>query len=319
MSVPTKPADTILEKMGVTEDDFRLLIGNVRDYAIILLDPGGRVATWTKAAELIKGYRPEEIIGKHFSTLYPREDVEAGKPQRELKTAAEEGRFEDEGWRVRKDGSRFWANVVVTPLRDESGALRGFGKITRDLTERKKAEEELRRMRDELEERVKQRTAELARSNDALKAELSGRKQAEEAIRSLSTPVLPVRDRLLILPLIGVVDSNRALQLTEQLLSSIRTFRAKSVVVDITGVPIVDSRVANHLLQTVEAARLMGASVIVTGISPEIAQTLVRIGIDLSRLVTRTDLMGGLEEAEKLLGYQVIRAKDPGDPGHVGP
>jgi rsbT co-antagonist protein RsbR len=94
------------------------------------------------------------------------------------------------------------------------------------------------------------------------------------------------------------------------LLGSIRTYRAKAVVIDITGVPVVDSRVANHLLQTVEAARLMGASVIVTGISPEIAQTLVRIGIDLSRLLTRTDLMGGLEEAERRLGYGVIQLKD---------
>jgi PAS domain S-box-containing protein len=310
MSVQAKRQEPTLDETALTEDDFRLLIGNVRDYAVLLLDPTGRVATWTKAAESIKGYRAEEIIGKHFSIFYPREDIEAGKPERELKIAADEGRFEDEGWRVRKDGSRFWANVIVTPLRDESGRLRGFGEITRDLTERKKAEDELRRARDELEERVKQRTAELARSNDSLKAELAGRKHAEEAIRALSTPVLPVRERLLILPLIGVLDSSRALQLTEQLLGSIRTYRAKAVVIDITGVPVVDSRVANHLLQTVEAARLMGASVIVTGISPEIAQTLVRIGIDLSRLLTRTDLMGGLEEAERLLGYEVIRIKD---------
>jgi PAS domain S-box-containing protein len=318
MSAQAEQQEAILDRMDVTGDDFRMLIGNVRDYAVTLLDPGGRVATWTKTAERLKGYRAEEIIGKHFSIFYPREDIEAGKPERELRIAAEEGRFEDEGWRLRKDGSRFWANVVFTPLRDESGRLRGYGKITRDLTERKQAEDEVRRARDELEARVKERTAELARSNDALKAELSGRKQAEEAIRALSTPVLPVRERLLILPLIGVVDSNRALQLTEQLLSSIRTYRAKSVVVDITGVPIVDSRVANHLLQTVEAARLMGASVIVTGISPEIAQTLVRIGIDLSRLVTRTDLMGGIEEAERLLGYQVIKMKDPADSNHGG-
>jgi PAS domain S-box-containing protein len=314
MSVHTDQHEPILEKLGVTEDDLRLLISNVRDYAIILLDSEGSIATWTKAAEQIKGYRADEIIGKHISVFYPPEDVKAGKPEHELRIAAAEGRFEDEGWRVRKDGSRFWANVVVTPLRDESGRLRGFGKITRDLSERKRLDEEVRRARTELEERVKDRTAELARSNDALKAELTGRRQAEEAIRALSTPVLPVRERLLILPLIGVVDSTRALQLTEQLLGSIRTYRAKAVVIDITGVPIVDSRVANHLLQTVEAARLMGAVVIVTGISPEIAQTLVRIGIDLSRLTTRTDLMGGLEEAERMLGYQVVRTGEPADP-----
>lgn len=114
-----------------------------------------------------------------------------------------------------------------------------------------------------------------------------------------------MRDRLLILPIVGIVDSHRALQLTEQLLNSIRQYRAKAAVIDITGVPIVDSRVANHLLQTVEAARLMGAAVIVTGISPDIAQTLVRIGVDLGRLRTMGDLRGGLEAAEELLGYRV--------------
>jgi PAS domain S-box-containing protein len=313
MSLKTEPHEPIVEGMALTEDDLRLLVGNLRDYAVLLLDTRGHVITWNKAAERIKGYRAEDIIGKHISVFYPREDVEAGKPDRELKIAAEEGRFEDEGWRLRQDGSRFWANVIVTALRDESGRLRGFGKITRDLSERKKVEDEVRRVRDEFEQSVKDRTAELARSNEALRTELAGRKRAEEAIRALSTPVLPVRERLLILPLIGVVDSSRALQLTEQLLGSIRTYRAKAVVIDITGVPVVDSRVANHLLQTVEAARLMGASVIVTGISPEIAQTLVRIGIDLSRLTTRTDLMGGLEEAEKLVGYQVVKLKEAAD------
>jgi rsbT co-antagonist protein RsbR len=314
MAMQTEQQESILQKLvEVTNEDFRLLIENVSDYAILLLDPEGYIATWTKAAERIKGYRPEEIIGKHFSIFYPREDAEDGKPARELKVAAEEGRFEDEGWRVRKDGSRFWANVVITALRDESGRLRGYAKISRDLTERKKAEEDLRRMRDELDQRVKERTAELAKVNGALKLELAARKQAEEAIRALSTPVLPIRERLLLLPLIGVVDSTRAQQLTEQLLGSIRTYRARAVVIDITGVPIVDSKVANHLLQTVEAARLMGASAIVTGISPEIAQTLVRIGLDLSRLRTKTDLMGGLEEAEQLVGYQLIKMKDSAD------
>ena len=314
MAMQTEQQESILQKMAeVTNQDVRLLIENVRDYAIILLDPEGRISTWTKAAERITGYRQEEIIGKHLSIFYPREDVEDDKPARELKVAAEEGRFEDDGWRVRKDGSRYWANVVITALRDETGRLCGYGKITRDLTERKKAEEDLRRMRDELDQRVKERTVELAKVNGVLKAELAARKQVEEAIRALSTPVLPIRERLLILPLIGVLDSTRALQLTEQLLGSIRTYRAKAVVIDITGVPIVDSKVANHLLQTVEAARLMGASAIVTGISPEIAQTLVRLGLDLSRLRTRTDLMGGLEEAEQLLGYELIKTKDSAD------
>ncbi len=143
--------------------------------------------------------------------------------------------------------------------------------------------------------------------------------QQEEAIRRLSTPVLQVRERLLILPIIGVLDTRRARQLTEQLLRGIRDKRAKVVVVDITGVPTIDSKVANHLVQTVEASRLMGASVIITGMSSEIAQTLVTLGVDLSKVNAVGDLQGGIEEAERLLGYEVLR--DPpcaGTEGHTG-
>jgi len=131
-------------------------------------------------------------------------------------------------------------------------------------------------------------------------------RQQQEAIRELSTPVLQVRERLLILPIIGVIDPQRARQLTEQLLRGIRANRAKVVVIDITGVPSVDSTVANHLVQTVDASRLMGATVIVTGLSSEIAQTLVTIGVDLTKMKTVGDLQGGIEEAERLLGYEIV-------------
>lgn len=131
-------------------------------------------------------------------------------------------------------------------------------------------------------------------------------REQQEAIRVLSTPVLQVRERLLILPIIGVIDPQRARQLTEQLLRGIRTNRAKVVVIDITGVPVMDENVANHLVQTVEAARLLGATVIITGLSPEIAQTLVTIGVDLGKMNTVGDLQGGIEEAERALGYKVV-------------
>src|SRR5213593_2919797 len=131
-------------------------------------------------------------------------------------------------------------------------------------------------------------------------------RQQQEAIRELSTPVLQVRERLLILPIIGVIDPQRARQVTEQLLRGIRANRAKVVVIDITGVPSVDSTVANHLVQTVDASRLMGATVIVTGLSSEIAQTLVTIGVDLGKMKTVGDMQGGIEEAERLLGYKVM-------------
>jgi rsbT co-antagonist protein RsbR len=127
-------------------------------------------------------------------------------------------------------------------------------------------------------------------------------RQQQDAIRELSTPVLQVRDRLVILPMIGMLDTQRARQLTEHLLQGIRAHRAKVVVIDITGVPDIDSHVANHLVQTVEASRLMGASVIITGLAPEIAQTLATIGVDLSKMNAVGDLQGGIEEAERLLG-----------------
>src|ERR671910_32927 len=147
---------------------------------------------------------------------------------------------------------------------------------------------------------------------DALARSLFARYQddLQEAIRELSTPVLQLRDRLLILPIIGVLDTARARQLTEQLLGAIRDNRATVVVIDITGVATIDRTVANHLVQTVEASRLMGARTILTGLSPDIAQTLVDLGVDLSMMKTVGDLQGGLEEAERLAGY---RAVDPSD------
>ena len=135
-------------------------------------------------------------------------------------------------------------------------------------------------------------------------------REQQDSLRELSTPVLQVRERLLILPIIGVLDSGRAHQLTEQLLQGIRTHRARVVVIDITGVPDVDESVADHLVKTVDASRLMGAGVIITGLSSEIAQTLVTIGVDLSKMNTVGDLQGGIEEAERLLGFTVVRTDD---------
>jgi len=135
-------------------------------------------------------------------------------------------------------------------------------------------------------------------------------RQQQDAIRELSTPTLQVRDRLLILPIIGLLDTQRAKQLTDSLLHAVRAHRARVVVMDITGVATVDSKVANHLIQTVEAAALMGAAVIVTGVSAEVAQSLVTLGIDLGRITTLGDLQGGLEEAERILGYVVTQAAE---------
>ena len=126
------------------KDAFRLLVESTSDYAIFLLDPEGRVASWNQGARRMKGYEAGEIIGRHFSVFYPREAIEDRWPWKELEFATREGRFEDYGWRLRKDGTRFWANVVITALRDESGTLVGFGKVSRDLTERRNVEQALR-------------------------------------------------------------------------------------------------------------------------------------------------------------------------------
>ena len=155
---------------GIDENHqlFRLLVEGVTDYAIYLLDPEGCVKTWNIGAERIKGYKAEEIVGQHFSVFYVPEAVEQRWPQYELEVALREGRFEDEGWRVRKDGSRFWANVVITALRDADRTPVGFSKITRDLTERKRAEEAIRAANVDLEQQIDRRTTELSQRNAEL-------------------------------------------------------------------------------------------------------------------------------------------------------
>lgn len=134
-----------------SEERLRMIVSNIKDYAVIALDKDGIITSWNGAAERIKGYRAEQIVGKHVSIFYTPDEIAIGKPTIELATAAQQGRFEDDGWRVRKDGSQFWANVVVTPLLDQAGQVRGFVKITRDTTEKRKAEQELLRRSGELE------------------------------------------------------------------------------------------------------------------------------------------------------------------------
>jgi PAS domain S-box-containing protein len=135
-----------LRSAGDTDESFRLLVESVKDYAIFMLDPSGIIRTWNPGAERLKGYAAKDIIGQHFSIFYTPADRSAGKPENGLKKALNEGRFEDEGWRVRSDGTLFWANVVITTVNDARGVHRGFAKITRDLTERRKAEEERLRL-----------------------------------------------------------------------------------------------------------------------------------------------------------------------------
>jgi rsbT co-antagonist protein RsbR len=254
---------------------FRLLVENVRDYAIILLDTRGHVLSWNPAAERLKGYRAEDILGQHFSRFYLPEEVQQGKPEHALQRAAAEGRWEDEGWRVRQDGTRFWAHVVLTALRDAQGQLQGFGKVTRDLTERRQAEETIRQ-------------------------------QAQEILEMATVPVVQVWPQVVLVPLIGTLNRERMHHLVERLLQHIVDTHSLVACVDITGVPTIDTYTAQHLIDTISAVRLMGAEVILTGVRPSIAQTLVHLGIELSSIVTRASLMAGLAVALEKLHLRVV-------------
>ena len=181
-AVTTSGADGALRR---SDERFRMLVQSVRDYAILMLDASGRVTSWNEGAERIKGYTADEIIGRSFTAFYPDDAVASGFPQYELDTAARTGRFEDESWRLRKDGSRFWANVVITALRDDDGELVGFAKVTRDLTERRAAEEQARRLAAETAAHAEaaRRSAELAHANRQLEEQaVELETQAEELL-----------------------------------------------------------------------------------------------------------------------------------------
>lgn len=158
------------EALQESEKRFRLLVEGVKEYAILMLDPGGHVVSWNNAARRIKGYQAEDLIGKHISNFYTAEDKACGKAEELLQLAAERGSVEDEGWRIRQDGSKIWATVNIIALHDEQGQLLGFAKITRDLTDRKKAEAQIRRLNRELENRVRERTLQLEIANKELEA-----------------------------------------------------------------------------------------------------------------------------------------------------
>jgi PAS domain S-box-containing protein len=268
------------EQNGLNGELLQLLIDNVRDYAIIFLDTNGSVLTWNSAAQRLKGWTAEEIIGQHFSHFYPPEEIQKGKTEMELKIAAQEGRFEDEGWRMRKDGTRFWANVVITALRDKSGKLRGYGKVTRDLTDRRLAEERIK-------------------------------KQAQEIFEMAVVPVVHIWEGIVLVPLIGTLDSQRTQQLMERLLDRVAETGSSVALLDITGVPTVDTQTAQHLIETISAVRLLGAEVVLTGVRPSIAQALVHLGIDLSNVITRSSLAAGLRMALNILDLNVAPAAAP--------
>jgi PAS domain S-box-containing protein len=173
------------EELRQSTEVFQLLVSSVRDYAIFMLDPNGYITTWNRGAQRIKGYKPEEIIGRHFSTFYGEEDLRNRKPERELEIARAEGSVEDEGWRLRKDGTRFWANVVITAVYDAQGKLRGFAKVTRDITERKQAEETQRALAEQREARLRAEE-ERRRAEDSYRIAQEANRAKDEFLMTLS-------------------------------------------------------------------------------------------------------------------------------------
>jgi PAS domain S-box-containing protein len=247
------------------------LIAAFEETQAMILDRNRRIRYWSRGAERLYGYDRLAALGAVSHELLktrfltPLTEIEA--------TLKRTGRWSGDLFHRHKDGNEVCVTSYSVLCSDSAGediVIEVNYDISARITER---------------ERIIQ--------------------LQQQTIRELSTPVLQLRDRLLILPLIGMIDSQRAKQLTESLLHAVRANRAKVVVMDITGVAAVDSKVANHLIQTVAAARLMGAEVIITGLSADVAQALVALGVDLSRVNTIGDLQGGLEEAERLLGYRV--------------
>jgi PAS domain S-box-containing protein len=176
----------LARQLRESEEGFRLLVESVKDYAIFMLDPNGIITSWNEGARRIKGYEAEEIIGSHFSCFYPKEAAESGWPARALEIAGAEGKYEEQGWRIRKDGSSFWADVLITALRDPSGNLTGFAKITRDLTEQKRIQDQIRNLNRDLEARVNERTAKLRAALVSLEAEFAERMRLEHEILEIS-------------------------------------------------------------------------------------------------------------------------------------
>jgi PAS domain S-box-containing protein len=228
------------EALRQNEERFRLLVDGVKDYAIFMLDPDGKVASWNEGAHRINGYRQQEILGRHFSVFYPEEDLERSKPERELEIAQEKGTYEEEGWRVRKDGSRFWASVLITALWDEAGGLRGFAKVTRDITERKQAEEEIQRLNKTLEE-LKDLVGKLV-----LGQEEEQRRVAYEVHEGLAQVASAAHLRLEAFSLKDSLDTERsqadleqALTLIQQTISDARRITAtlRPTVLDDLGLP----------------------------------------------------------------------------------
>ncbi|MEQ7127587.1 PAS domain S-box protein [Actinopolymorpha sp. B11F2] len=259
--------------------EIEAMLAAITAFEVTMLDMSGRIASWSAGGEALTGYTAAEVLGQPASMFYADDD--RPEIERRLRTAQDVGRSEFQGWRWRKDGDKYWAGVVLAPVRRDTGELTGFVSVTRDETERRDIEERQQRQRDEILE--------------------------------LSTPVVQVWDDVLVLPIIGTLDSRRAARLTEGLLATIAETQAKVIILEVTGVPTIDSVLAQHLLNTVRAVALMGTVSILSGVRAEVAQSMVNLGVDLGQLRSRSTLRDALQLALRLLADQ------PSTPGSGRP
>lgn len=258
---------------------------DVMDIALWELDDNYRVVALNRRAKEIYG---QDVIGDFcYHAAAQRNSVCPRCPAKLVYEGAPSGRSEHE--RVDVQGNRVYIDHIATPIRDEQGKLTGALVLIIDITERKHAEEELRLAYEE---------------QTRLREQVISTQQ--RLIGELSTPVIPVIEGILVVPLIGSVDTERAHRITETLLKEIGRTRAQMVIMDITGVPVVDTAVANALLRVAEASRLLGAEMILVGITPAVAQTMVQLGMDLQDLHTRADLQSGVEHALNRLGQAIV-------------
>ncbi len=264
------------EKLARGEDRFRLMVDSVKDYAIYMLDPEGHVASWNEGARRLKGYEAVEIVGENYARFFLADDRAASAPELELEQARVEGRFEAEGWRIRKNGSRFWANVVLTRINDTSGALVGFSKVTRDLTERKRAEEELRALNESLEQRVRARTQELQQA-------LQARDQfVSIASHELKTPLTALKLQLQLAARAatrpgGILDATQATKVFDRALS--QCLSLEHLVEDLLDVSRIQSGLIKLEMTPVDAAKLIQD--VVTRFSEQLVQAQIDVELEL--------------------------------------
>ena len=266
---------------------------------------------------------PEELVGKNdYDMPWKKEESDSFVAVDRRVLASGKAEYHILEPQLRADGTESWVDTNKVPLRNEHGEIIGILGTYEDVTARKAEEEELRRNRDKLEDLVRARTLELEAATNQLREEIRQRElsQAERdrlqqqiidaqkrAIAELSTPIIPVMEGILVMPLVGSIDSLRAKEIMRSVLAGITQHRAKVVILDITGVPLVDSGVAGHLNKTIQAARLKGARTIVSGISDAVAETIVDLGIDWSGIVTLSDLHTSLLAALDSVGFKLTR------------